>query len=684
MSGSPKLAERKRLEKNWEQFINFGEFDQNSVDSTIAASWQRCKVAAVNPIGGACDRICNDDLLRQLLESNKILLEAATPVIESIYYTVQGSGFMVVLVNNEGIILKTMGDYKTLSNAELLNFHRGADWTEESVGTNAIGTCLTTGIPIQVTGPEHFCTGHHAWTCSAAPIRSTEGQVLGCLDMSGPHDKMHPHTLGMIVAAAKAIENQLRKEMFKYEFASTFNHLMTAVNTISDGILHVDAGGTITGANTPAGTMLGLPLHKLKGQRLDYALGNTRSARQLLAAVSGGSDREIVLATPYGTYSARVVTNRDKKFGGSLVILRESRAGGIMVKSSVSKSEAGDGSGDSRAQAARGGKSGSAKGVGADVSRARFTFAHIIGDSPQIRAAVELARRASAYFSTVLLLGESGSGKEIFAQAIHNASDRGSGPFIPVNCASMPAGLIQSELFGYNDGAFTGARRGGHPGKFELADGGTLFLDEIGDMPVDMQANLLRVLQEKAVTRVGGKGMIPVDVRVIAATNKDLHREVQNGSFREDLFYRINVLSIEIPPLRERVGDIDLLIAHYLAELPARLGKKIIRIDNYALKVLSGYHWPGNVRELANVLEQAIIVCDEGVIRARHLPRFLSAAHHKPALNLRQASTLEQLEMDAIRETLSRFRGNISRTARVLGIGRNTLYGKIKKYGIRL
>ncbi|SHJ10377.1 sigma-54-dependent Fis family transcriptional regulator [Desulfofundulus thermosubterraneus] len=561
MSTSPQLAVQKRMVKNWERFINSGTLDLCDVRSTVATSWQRCKIAGVNPVGGICKRILSDNRIEQLEEENKMLLDVARPIIKSVYNIVQGSGFMVVLTNSEGIILETMGDGKTLAMADRLNFFRGADWTEESVGTNAIGTCLVTGVPIQITGAEHFCTNHHLWTCSAAPIRNPGGLILGCLDMSGPYDKMHPHTLGLIVAAAQAIEKELCREMLKREWNS------------------------------------------FKGVQVDG-----------------------VPAFPHGQPAAG----------------------------------------------------------NAGAYRARFTFDDIIGTSRQIRAAVNLARRAAACSSTVLLLGESGSGKEIFAQAIHNGGDRRNGPFIPVNCASLPAGLIQSELFGYSDGAFTGARRGGQPGKFEMAHGGTLFLDEIGDMPLEMQANLLRVLQERNVTRVGGKKAIPVDVRIIAATNKDLFREVQKGNFREDLFYRINVLTIEIPPLRERAEDLSLLIRHFLAGISARVGKNLAGIDPAAMEILLSHRWPGNVRELANVLEQAIIFADGPVIQPGHLPRYLTGGSRRPVVGLGQVVTLEQMEINAIKEALAVFRGNITRTAKALGIGRNTLYEKIKKYGISL
>ncbi|AGL03429.1 sigma-54-dependent Fis family transcriptional regulator [Desulfoscipio gibsoniae] len=695
---STRLNKKKKLEKYWEGFITSDKFDLSQLNSTIASSWQRCKEAEVNPLGGKCDRIFGRDRLEQLWEANRILLEVAAPVIESVYYTVQGSDFMVVLVNNEGIILKTMGDYQTLSSAERLNFRQGAVWTEDSVGTNAIGTSLTSGIPIQITGPEHFCSHHHVWTCSAAPIRDPEGHVLGCLDMSGPYDKMHPHTLGMIVAAAQAIEYQLRRELSKSELELALKKLTTAVDTVNDGIIYINKDGIITDANIPACNLLGLSHGKLKGMRFNHVLGGDIASGCLTAGASANGEDFIISAPPGRLVcSIKTITHNNGTIGGAVAVIRIQKngakgpvsycTGGKMKVAGGPRTDTGSGNGLVR----------SSGGVSAGTtSRQANPFNGIIGCSRPICAAINLARRAAACSSTVLLLGESGSGKEVFATSIHMASDRRQGPFIPVNCASLPSGLIQSELFGYSGGSFTGAKRDGQQGKFELANGGTLFLDEIGDMPLDMQANLLRVLQEKAVMRVGGSKMIPVDVRVIAATNKDLFQEMQQGRFREDLFYRINVLCIEIPPLRDRgAGDLQLLTQHLLVSIAARLGRPVCKIDSAAMEMLAEYHWPGNVRELANVLEQMLIITDDDVTRVEHLPRYLqkSARDSKglagqvscapeESRSSNPVSTLEQIEKQAIREALQCFGGNISRTAQALGIGRNTLYGKLKKYDL--
>jgi transcriptional regulator with PAS, ATPase and Fis domain len=277
----------------------------------------------------------------------------------------------------------------------------------------------------------------------------------------------------------------------------------------------------------------------------------------------------------------------------------------------------------------------------------------------------------------VLITGESGTGKEVFAQAIHNASNRRGGPFVAINCAAIPRDLLASELFGYDEGAFTGARRGGNIGKFELADGGTLFLDEIGDMPLDMQVVLLRVIEERNLVRIGGKKSIPVNVRIIAATHKDLAHEVANNRFRADLYYRLNVINIQLPPLRDRKGDIPLLVNKFASLLQWRE----VRIDSDAQSAIINYSWPGNIRELRNVIESALGQSDDGVISLSALPEnirsstHLNAAAEKPAIP--RIIPMKKLESDIIRDALDKCNGNVSLAARQLGISRSTVYRKL-------
>ncbi|MGN0962387.1 MAG: sigma 54-interacting transcriptional regulator [Clostridia bacterium] len=326
-------------------------------------------------------------------------------------------------------------------------------------------------------------------------------------------------------------------------------------------------------------------------------------------------------------------------------------------------------------------------------AQAKYHFNEIIGESFIMREAISLAQRVAASEGNIMIEGESGTGKELFAQSIHNASPRRHGPFIAVNCGAIPRDLIASELFGYTDGSFTGAKKGGKPGKFEMAAGGTIFLDEIGDMPLEQQITLLRVIQERTVTRIGGTKSISIDVRIICATNKDLLREVERENFRQDLYYRLNVINLHIPPLRERKEDIPLLFQHFFSKL-AKSGIPIGQIaDKAFLGYLTSYHWPGNVRELQNVTERAFFVSHQLPFTAADLPRYILRSKQeekKPDLT-EQIQNINQRKYEAetilsekeqILHLLERFNNNASRVAKEMNISRTTLYRKFKKYNI--
>lgn len=322
-------------------------------------------------------------------------------------------------------------------------------------------------------------------------------------------------------------------------------------------------------------------------------------------------------------------------------------------------------------------------GSGPDI-----TFDDILGDSPELTRAKELARKASRSTSTILVQGESGTGKELFARSIHHDSDRRQMPFIPVNCAAIPENLLESELFGYEEGAFTGAVRGGKTGKFELAHKGTIFLDEIGDMPLHLQKKLLRVLQGKTIEKIGGKHGLKVDIRVIAATNKDIEQQVAEGAFREDLFYRLNVIPLQVPPLRKRREDVPLLTGHFIMKYSDKLKKDLTGIRKEALECLQAYDWPGNVRELENALEYAVNMCTKSTIALGDLPRRLiekTAPRGPDAETEETVNSIESLERLEIRKALSKYgrtEKGIQSAVRDLGISRATLYRKIKKYAL--
>ena len=312
----------------------------------------------------------------------------------------------------------------------------------------------------------------------------------------------------------------------------------------------------------------------------------------------------------------------------------------------------------------------------------KYEFSHIIGNSSPMRQVYDQVSQVARSNATVLLRGESGTGKELIANAIHYNSLRSKQPFVKVNCAALPETLIESELFGYEKGAFTGAEKR-KKGRFELADNGTLFLDEIGDLPAQTQIKLLRVIQEREYERLGGTETIKVNVRLITATNKNLEKAIADGSFREDLFYRLNVFTIFLPPLRQRKSDILLLAEHFLEKYEREHGKRIRRISTPAIDMLTSYHFPGNVRELENAVERAVLVCDSNVIHGHHLPPTLQTAEISGTMtNVSLASAVEAFERDLIADTLKSTHGNIAKAAKMLDTTERILGYKIKKYAV--
>ncbi|WP_408008405.1 sigma-54-dependent Fis family transcriptional regulator [Pseudalkalibacillus sp. A8] len=314
-------------------------------------------------------------------------------------------------------------------------------------------------------------------------------------------------------------------------------------------------------------------------------------------------------------------------------------------------------------------------------SKNNYTFNDIIGKSKKMQETVQIAKKVAKMDTRVIVEGESGTGKELFVQAIHNASNRKDKPFVAINCGAVPYQLIESELFGFQEGAFTGAKKGGKPGKFELANGGTLFLDEINSMSEDMQVKLLRVLQQNEITRVGDVDPIPINVRVIAASNQSLESLVEKEEFRKDLYYRLGIMVIEVPPLRERLEDIPDLFSALLAKICTRLGVKTYDYNQDIYSYLENYHWPGNIRELENYIERAVVLTQGQRISIEHFPtKVVDHIFQNESIEL---TTLEKVEKESIRKALDVFNGNITKTSEMLGITRKTLYKKIDMYKLR-
>lgn len=644
----------KTEKKAWMNFITTGESNDPSLNRQIVHSWRRCRSAEVDPINGGCEKILS---VKQIESRSDQLLALATPIMDTLYHCLQGSEFVIVLIDQEGYVLKIIGDLKELRQADRLRFGPGVNWAEGCVGTNAIGTALTLGHPVQVTGTEHYCESHHLWTCSAAPIRNQDGQIIGFLDISGPRERATFHQLGLIVAAAHAIEERIVLDDSYRQIYDVNKYLEAILNSVSDGIVAVNGQGLITGINKVAARGLQCSPHELVGKSINAFIQHRGRLQNFFESKAAGrSEEEISLKMPGGerSYLAKACPVFNEK---------NDNKGFVLTFAPTPKSL-------SYPHALKG-------------TLTKFSFLDIIGESNLIRQSIEKAKRVAQGPSTVLILGESGTGKELFAQAIHNASDCKFGPFVSVNCGAIPRELIQSELFGYADGAFTGAKRGGCPGKFVLANGGTLFLDEIGEMPLEMQINLLRVLEEEAVVPVGGKRALPINVRIIAATNRSLFDEVAKGNFREDLYYRLNVISIALPPLRAREGDIELLAKYFLKKISRKIGKTIDAVDPDVIRMFERYHWPGNIRELANAVEYAVNISQGETLGQENIPPYLRKIKSaKPRSTADRIMPLSALEKDAIQKALLFYNGNMTQAAKALGIGRNTLYAKIKKYDI--
>ena len=436
--------------------------------------------------------------------------------------------------------------------------------------------------------------------------------------------------------------------------------MKTIIDSISDGMIILDRTGCVLYINQEGARMLNLDQTVVVGKHVSEIVDFKPVILDALASGQGYLEKEFILQSPSRgqlrfTKSAVVLHDRGGRIIGVIDTFRRVDVVNTMI----------------------------ARMTGA---KAKFTFDDIVGKDPVFVDAINLSRMAARSKANILLEGESGTGKEMFAHAIHHMSDRNSGPLIILNSASLPRSLVESELFGYESGSFTGARKEGFAGKFEQANRGTLFLDEIGELPLDMQAKLLRVLQDGTFSRIGGNKIITVDTRVIAATNKNLLAEIRNGNFREDLYYRLNVVNIHCPSLREHPADIPLLAGHFAQKSAAYYGRPAYEIDPEVIRLFMKYSWPGNVRELENVIERAMIVSKTCSITPSELPTHIVSMKARPDVfmpaEMGSTFNLECMEKDEIQKALHACEGNISSCSKLLGISRNTLYRKMKRYAL--
>ncbi|WP_236843418.1 sigma-54-dependent Fis family transcriptional regulator [Bradyrhizobium icense] len=569
---------------------------------------------------------------------------------------------MLVITDRNGVVLDVGGDQRTIDAGHDIRLEVGAAWGEMVTGTNGIGTALVTGKPVHVHAAEHFSEGIKAWTCVGSPIRSPiDGSIIGIIDFSGPQAIFHRHNVALAVIAANHIElalsEKIRLERLRLLEASISR--MPGMNS-ADGVVILDRYGRVVHHNDMASTRW-----RRISQSRELSIGT-----QLLPSREGFLVKDLVGGLPEELREQRIEP----------LVIDGAVKGAMLVLASRPRTNSAASQMSPTAHAA--------------LMSAKEAF---VGCSDALLQTVDKVARAALGRTAILLEGETGVGKELFARLVHAASLKtGKEPFVAFNCGAVSKDLLGGELFGHAPGAFTGATREGRPGRFEFANGGVLSLDEIGEMPLDLQPYLLRVLEERAVYRLGESKARPVDVRLVASTNRNLKQEVAEGRFRKDLYFRIGVVKITIPPLRERLGDVEILIDHFNRQFATTYNTQPLHFEPATMELLLRYSWPGNVRELRNLIENLVLMTLTGIVTARDLPEdFLEATTTQPAptpTHTGQVATVsesdeiarfDEMERRAIERAVANAGGNIAAAADKLGLSRATLYRKLHQYRSR-
>jgi transcriptional regulator of acetoin/glycerol metabolism len=658
----------REITRAWETFLSSGELSSSSLRPLIAERWRRSHELGIDPRMQRAPTALEPGEIEAIL-AREDLGRAGRTVLEDFGRVVEGTGHVVVLADPEGRILHAVGHSRVHALMERVNLAPGAVWSEAAVGPNGIGTPLALGQPEMVFGPEHYCEGWQSFFCCGFPIRDpTRGWILGAVDITGPLNKAHPaKALALTFSIARCVEGNLR--VLGLERGNALNRTFRERERRwpAEPLLLVDDTGKVVDLNPPAARALGLP--PVLSPNQIAALAPQLSSRVRTPPASGEAHEETLLLS-CADGRARTVDGRIEP------VMLDGRAVGSVVVVSLRRARTPAG----RAAARR--IDGPA--VGGQVLRPRYTFADILGESPALQEAIRLARAVARGpgLKPVMIVGESGTGKEVIAHAIHSESDRADRPFVAVNCGALPRELVESELFGYASGAFTGARREGQAGKFEAAQGGTVFLDEVDSMPLEVQAKLLRVIDTNEVVRLGNARPIGLDVAILAASGVDARRRVEEGAFRLDLFHRLSVVEIFMPPLRERRGDIALLTSVFLDRECAASGREPLALSGEAADLVAAYNWPGNIRELQNLCARWSITVTGGEVRAEDFPAHLrGSAGPRPEGASRE--TLRGKQDTIIRQTLLETGGHVAEAARRLAINKTTIYRRMKRWRSR-
>ncbi|UEB94032.1 sigma-54-dependent Fis family transcriptional regulator [Pseudomonas sp. HN2] len=603
-----------------------------SHDAIVQTSWQRCRAFGLDHQSTpAFDQLPAAGIAR-LLDSHHSLVQTTHQEVLPYYENIlSNSNCLIMLADNQGQVLTSWGTQRFIEPTLARGFQAGASWMERSSGTNAIGTALACEQAVHIEHDEHFLKANRFMTGSAAPIFDAERKVIAVLDVSSDSYLPPSHTLGMVKMMSQTVENRLILNLFHGQhFQLTFNTGLNNLDSQWAGLLIFDESGQVLSANRRADNLLGVRLSRVSVESLFKVslleLINQPEGMPFALQTSGRNRFQCLLKRPkQAPVQARVFVAEDQPAPASVISLNTLHFG------------------DSR-----------------------------------VEKAVRQAERLLEKDIPLLIHGETGVGKEVFVKALHQASSRSRQAFIAVNCAAIPAELVESELFGYEKGAFTGANQKGSIGLIRKADRGTLFLDEIGDMPLPTQARLLRVLQERCVQPVGSSELFAVDLRIISATNRSLREQVQLGRFREDLYYRIGGLTLELPPLRER-SDKQALFKRLWEQ--HREPTQWAGLSPEVLELFERHPWPGNLRQVSSVMQVALAMAEEQPVRPEHLPDDFFVDLEMEPVETAPPLGLDLNDVEALNRELKAAGGNISHLARRLGVSRNTLYKRLRQIG---
>jgi len=633
------------------------------IEPHVTRSWYRClREYRIEPSAPRQNTVLNSQSLKELQQRMGELLPVARAEMESLYEQIAGSGFAVILSDTQGVVLTTITDPSLQREFRQAGLSLGALWDERHEGTNGIGTCLAEGCPVTVHREEHFRGYNLSLSCSGAPILDPHGSIIAVLDASTANSSdsrlIQRHTMALVNMSAHLISRWNFLNEFSQSWILRFHSRPEFVGLLHEALVAIDGAGHILAVNESALLQLGCSTRSaLVGEPIE------RFFQFDFATLERRAQFE-----PSTIWPVRDLAHGRRFFAIARAPLRPAARTLQLVAPAPAES--------------------SLRGVQQSAAQ------HHVGEDPQMRKNLTFGRQLFAKQVPILLQGATGTGKEAFAKALHHSGLWFDKPFVTVNCAAIPESLIESELFGYTRGAFTGAVKEGRVGKILQSNAGTLFLDEIGDMPLMLQTRLLRVIEEREVVPLGSDQAIPVVLHVISATHRDIRQMIQDGEFREDLYYRLNGITLHLPLLRDR-GDKADLIRTLLQEENA--DQESIEIAEDAFHKLLDYSWPGNIRQLRNALRTASALCREGIIRLSNLPQEIlhtemraiappgaeGGVETATAANLPSAA-LRDAECAALLRELERMHWNISRTAQALGISRNTLYRKIHKHNIVL